>query len=349
MRSRKNIQLYQASIARKKRKSKSKAKARRRNLPRKVRVTRHKSSYRHPYIKPFQTLLLESDFRIVSNPALVIKQLNTILKARGKNAKSIRLDLDLRNVVHFDLGALTCLLSTLRFTTNYAGNLPTDPTCRIFFEESGFLSLMRDINGNLFKSPNSNNLMFEKGTDKTSNRKVGEEIKKAIKHLTGNESTFPPVYSIIQEICPNSIEHANSKVKDINWMMGIHYEDDKVCFAMADKGYGILKTIKKSLPQKVLDKFRDEKEILLSAFSKEYQSQTEDDNRNKGLPRIKLVADKGYVQNMIVITNSTLLNLSNPEDSQLLGANFGGTFYYWEITKETYQRWKHKKQSPTIS
>ncbi|MCM1177813.1 MAG: hypothetical protein NC335_08725 [Bacteroides sp.] len=335
--------MRQEAVMRRHRKTNNKAKARRKSRPkRRVRLPRS-SNYGKTYVKPRYTLKLKPDFRIIDNPEIVAEQLRDLLKCRGKNEKHIRLDLDLRGVTHFDLGALTCLLSFLRFTTNYQGNHPEDPECRKFFVDSGFLTLMTDVNGHRFSATNSNNLMFEKGTDKTSNAKVGHEIRKAVKYLTGSEDRFQPVYSIIQEICPNSIEHANKKDKDVNWMMGIQYNGDKVCFAMSDKGYGILKTIKKTMSQILLDTFKDDKDILLAAFDKKYQSQTEDDNRNKGLPRIKSVADAGFVQNLTVITNNTLLNLSDDSKSRKLGVNFGGTFYYWEITKDTYYKWKLKK------
>lgn len=330
---------------RKRRKANAKAKAKRKSLPKKKRKTPKMRSGNIPYFSPYIDYPLASDFRIIENPKVVIKQLNEILTVRGKNPGKTRLNLNLSQVTHFDLGALTCLLSTLRFTTNYIGNYPNVPACRQFFEESGFLNLMRDVNGNKFEVKNDKNLMFEKGTDKTSNSRVGYEIKRAVKYLTGKECTFPPVYSIIQEICPNSIEHANKEAKKVNWMMGIKYEDDRVCFAMTDKGYGILKTIKKTRSQKWWDSFKDETDILQSAFGKKYQSRTEDDNRNKGLPRIKSVADDGFVQNLTVITNNTLLNLCDNSRSKLLGLNFGGTFYYWEITEDTYNKWKNKKLS----
>lgn len=343
--SKKNIRIRQESIMRHRRKSNAKSKSRRRYSRRNKLTIPKYHGRRNPYVAPYVTIDLKKDFRIIDNPSEVVDQFNKILSCRKRQERSIRLDLNLRGVCHFDLGALTCLLSTLRFTTNYRGNHPDDKNCREFFEKSGFLTLMHDINGHQFATPNTNNLMFEKGTDKTSNAKVGGEIKRAIKYLTGEEGKFQPVYSIIQEICPNSIEHANSDTRKVNWMMGIQYDDGKVCFALADKGYGILRTIKKTMTQKVRDQFRNDIEILCAAFDKEYQSQTDDDNRNKGLPRIKSVADAGYIQNLTVITNNTLLNLSDVSKSRMLGVNFGGTFYYWEITKETYNRWKTRKQS----
>ncbi len=340
-----HIRLQQESILRKHRRSKAKAKARRRCKKRQAYDQPKEPRYGAPYRKPIKIASLANDFRILENADTVIKDLNMILTCRGKNKKITKLHIDMTNVTNFDLGSLTCLLSTLRFTENYQGNEPKDPSCKEYFETSGFLTWMRDISGRKFIATNGNNLIFEKGVDKTSNAKVGQEIRKAIKYLTEKENPFPPVYSIIQEICPNSIEHANTKKSDINWLMGIRYEKNKVCFAMCDKGQGILKTIRKSRRQIIGDAFSDDMSILQRAFDKKYQSATEDENRNKGLPRIKSVCDDGFVDNLTVITNKTLLNLSDNSKSQSLGSEFAGTFYYWEITKDNYDKWEKNKKS----
>lgn len=327
---------------------KAKAKIKARNKSKKKRheySSSNRNSYKQPYVKPRETANLSSDFRIIENTETVIRELNHVLTCRGKRQNETLLYLNISRVVRFDLGSLTCLLSTLRFTQNYIGNEPTDPGCKKYFEESGFLDWMHSLDGRRFPKYHSNNLIFEKGVDKTSNAKVGQEIRKAIKYLTGKEDTFPPVYSIIQEICPNSIEHANTKSKDRNWLMGIRYEADKVCFAMVDKGQGILKTLKKKPVQAIGDTFSDDLSILLRAFGKKYQSASNDDNRNKGLPRIKSVCDDGFVNKMTVITNSTLLNLSDADKSKRLGSEFAGTFYYWELTQDNYNKWKNRTKN----
>lgn len=323
-------------------------KSRHRNKRKRIREPKIRNSYGATYVRPSTVASLSSDFRMIGNAETVIKELNNILNCRGKKQDTIRLQVNIADVVKFDLGALTCLLSTLRFTKNYLGNKPKNLDCRKYFEDSGFLVWMRTIDGRKFPSTSSNNLIFEPGTDKTSNARVGQEIKKAIKHLTRNENPFPPVYSIIQEICPNSIEHANTRIKDRNWLMGISYESDKVCFVMVDKGQGILKTLKKNTLQHIGDTLKDDLAILSNAFGKKYQSASEDENRNKGLPTIKRYCDSGYVNNMTVITNGAMLNLSDESLSKRLGVEFAGTFYYWEITKENYDKWKRNKKSTSV-
>ena len=96
------------------------------------------------------------------------------------------------------------------------------------------------------------------------------------------------------------------------------------------------------------DRFPRTVEILSNPFITTFALERilkSDDNRNKGLPRIKAVSDEGFINNLTVITNKTLLNLSDNAQSRQLGSNFAGTFYYWEITKESYYKWKQRKQS----
>lgn len=176
-----NIRLRQESILRQRRRSQAKAKARRKNKKKQVHDIPKTPSYIRTYRKPIKIASLSQDFRILENTDAVIKELNNITACRGKQQKQIKLHVDMTKVTNFDLGSLTCLLSTLRFTENYQGNEPQDASCKDYFETSGFLEWMRDIAGRKFTSTNSNNLIFEKGIDKTSNAKVGLEIKKAIK------------------------------------------------------------------------------------------------------------------------------------------------------------------------
>lgn len=52
---------------------------------------------------------------------------------------------------------------------------------------------------------------MNRGFDKTDNAATAKEIRKAVEHITGKQGYFKPIYSIAQEICANSVEHANEK------------------------------------------------------------------------------------------------------------------------------------------
>jgi anti-sigma regulatory factor (Ser/Thr protein kinase) len=103
---------------------------------------------------------------------------------------------------------------------------------------------MRDLKGNKIETKEHKSMMVNRGFDKTSNSMVGTEIKKVVKHLTGEENTYRPVFSMVQEMCANSIEHANEENK--NWLFSVYYQDiETVCFTMTDIGHGILETLRK--------------------------------------------------------------------------------------------------------
>lgn len=53
---------------------------------------------------------------------------------------------------------------------------------------------------------------MNRGFDKTDNAATAKEIRKAVEHITGKQGYFKPIYSIAQEICANSVEHANEKI-----------------------------------------------------------------------------------------------------------------------------------------
>lgn len=82
---------------------------------------------------------------------------------------------------------------------------------------------------------------------------------------------------------------------------------------------------------------------LVGAFDKKYQSSTFDENRNKGLPRIKEANKYDYIDSLRVVTNNVFLDFENDENNLLLKNKFRGTFYYWELTKIAIEKWRNRK------
>lgn len=277
----------------------------------------------------------------------VLDFMRKIENATAKNQKVI-LTLDLRQVTSIDIGAISVLLSKINKLTQKniqaICKLPQDGNCKKMFFESGFSDHMRDLQGGrILYNKKNKNLMVNRGFDKTSNREIGLAIKDSVKYLTGVEDTFRPLYSIAQEMCANSVEHANRYNK--NWLFSVWYKDeDNVCFTMTDIGEGILGTLKRKFSQKIKEQLLiDNKEILKRAFEKKYTSVTKDVNRNKGLPKIKNISDANYINNLIVITNNVLMDFSDSTNSKVLNRKFNGTFYYWELNKTCIEIWKNRK------
>ncbi len=278
-----------------------------------------------------------------NNVLLFIKSIDKIKKQR--KFKIIEFDISQVNII--DIGAVGLMLSKInelsKLNIKVIGNLPEDSVCNELIYNSGFLNHMRDLKGRSFKLRQENsNLMVNRGFDKTSNALIGSVVRKSVGHLTGIESSYRPLYSIIQEMCANSVEHAN--IQNKNWLFSVWYKnEDEVCFTMTDIGSGVLKTINRKFSQIIKESMLiDNVQILNRAFDKKYQSITGDINRNKGLPKIKNAAVNNYIKNLKVITNDVILDFSSETNSKEIKQNFNGTFYYWELDKKCIEKWKSR-------
>lgn len=316
------------------------------------RVHKKKNEFKLPYYKSRRyTLSLPENFSLLNNTQGTVNAITEILRtSREKDCSSIYIQME--HVKNLDVSATALLLSVVNSLSkkyiNIFGSIPIDEKVSDFLSDTGFLDHMTDLQGKHFERKTANpNLMIERGFDKTSNKQVGEAIKKAVKYLTGTESPYQPVYSITQEMCANSIEHANQYKMNKNWLFTVFYEPDKVIFTMTDVGVGILSTLKKKKRQEILDsiKQKTDLDVLYGAFDKKYLSATLDNNRNKGLPKIRETSMNGYVNNLKVLTNNVLLDFANAPNSRSINSKLNGTFYYWELTKESIDIWKKRKQN----
>lgn len=342
------VRLRANKLERKRRRSNRKK--RELNIRRNVRdnYPRERRNPNQRHYKPPSKVVVSAlpDFSLLDNTDNVlcfIKKIDRIKKQR----KFDIIEFDISQVNKIDIGSVGLMLSKInelsRLNFRVIGNMPKDPVCNELIYNSGFLNHMKDLKGRSFKlRQESSNLMVNRGFDRTSNALIGSVVRKAVKHLTGTESSYRPLYSIIQEMCANSVEHAN--IQNKNWLFSVWYKsEDEICFTMTDIGSGVLKTISRKFSQIIKESMLiDNVQILDRAFEKKYQSKTGDINRNKGLPKIKTTAVNNYVKNLIVITNDVLLDFSNDVNSNKTKHNFNGTFYYWELDRKCIEIWKNR-------
>lgn len=297
--------------------------------------------------QPLEILIAPALFTLFNHTENVISFINEIDKCEKKRRiRSIKFEL--KEIIEIDIGAISLLLSKINelssLNINFIGTLPKNEIAKSFIIDSGFLDKMKNLKTGKNFIRSSKNLIVNRGFDRIDNKTTAEEIKKCVEHLTGISEYFQPVYSIIVEICSNSVEHANEEIRKKNWVIATNYLDDEVQFTLTDIGEGIIKTIKK---KKMHDLFRitgilKTTEIMINAFNKEYESRTLDTNRNKGLPRIFDVSNKKYIDNLIVISNNVFLDFNNHENTRVLKKNFRGTFYFWRINKKCIDLWKKR-------
>jgi hypothetical protein len=288
-------------------------------------------------------------FNHPENVSRIVEEINSYKKRKGYK---VIIKLDLSDIENIDLGAISFLLAKVNEMSNYKhvsfwGNFPTHEQCKQRFVESGFLQYMKDFSGKKFEKHGENHL-FDVGYEKTSNEQVGMTIKKSMKFLLGDEAHFKPVYSIIQEMCSNSVEWAKGeKSRSKNWLLGVRLDEEdhkSLVFTMTDVGYGILHTLKRKFRDQFRDQvsFANDSVILFQAFEKKYGSKSGKVNRNKGLPLILDRFEKRFIRDLKVITNNVLLNFENNSESRILTKNIPGTAYFWRIDLKCIETWKQQ-------
>ena len=314
-----------------------------RSCRRKHQITTYKDSATYQNTLPMISFKAPSSFTMATHSEYVINYVNSIYKAVQDKENKCRIVLDVEDVQNTDNGAIGMLLALINALSqkhiHTLGNLPRSEEPNRIFVNSGFLGHVRLLQGK--KSRTTDNFIVQKGKDKTNSPAIGREVRKIIKHLTGEEATYKPLYTLIGEMVSNSIEHANIQHKDKNWLLSIHYETDKVVIMVTDIGKGIMMTLRKKFDQKLKDTFISSVDTLLNLFSGRYQSSTFEKNRNKGLPFIKECFDNNFISNLFVITNNVYLDFNN-NNSREMTSNFRGTFYSWEVTRNNIEIWNKR-------
>lgn len=275
------------------------------------------------------------DFTLLGNTDAVLKFIAEFKSVKGIAENIDTVTLDMSNVTKIDIGAINLLLSAqydISFhNVNFIGKLPIDIEARTLFHDSGYLAHMRKIGGGSFASNERHDLILKLGKEHTRNESVGKAINEAMHFLTGSKDHYAPVYSAIMEMAPNSIEHAYEENK--HWILGMHCDDETnmVSFTFTDNGLGIIKTLNRKYSSEIRDRFLGKNvQVIVEAFNKKFGSRTEEINRNKGLPMIKKIFNRGKIKNLILITDNVFFDFEK-NSGYLLNTKFAGTFYYWEI------------------
>ena len=288
-----------------------------------------------------------SDFRFVDNTE---ECLDFFRKIRDKknhyyNEGNYFVALELKKVQQIDycsVSVLKALLMDFKPQNIFVqGNSPENRECFNFLKTSGYYDGLLSLTNKTFhEKGDSDRMVFTQGSGMLSDAEDFEVVmllKKIRRHLTGQDGHCPQLRTIILEICGNSIEHSDSFKRQ--WTFGVKYEKNKVIITLIDTGKGILKTLYKRLGRKFTDFVaKTNTEVLDGAFNKKYESRTLDQNRNKGLPVIKMRFMEGYIKNLVVITNNVILNFEDMKKSQYFSHGFGfdGTIFKIELDKSCF-------------
>jgi len=284
------------------------------------------------------------DFRLLDNTKQCVDFFSEVRKNTDNNLSSI----SLKEVTQIDYASLSILSAIneefMSQKIKAQGILPENVKCKKYIIDSGFLNKMKDTRGNNFpQSTNSDSLRIEIGQDKFDKNEEINDICNTITNRVGLDiSAGKPIYSILLEICGNTVEWSEAKNKQ--WLIGVKYETERAIVTVTDLGKGILGTLQKNnqnfknflINSKDKLLVKNKIDILNETFKGKHSSKSKDINRNKGLLKIKDTFKKNQIKSLKVLTNDVILHFDDINKSQQLksSSEFEGTFYYWTITKD---------------
>lgn len=279
------------------------------------------------------------DFRFLVNTKECALFFKRIRKAGTSGIKRYRINME--NVQHIDF-ASTMMLSAigeelLDNGCGLSGNSPKRLECERYLRESGFFNKMFDQNGRRFaNATESEFITVERGQYKLTQQhyKAFRELVRHIKlHLLGQTTNTRMHNTIIKEICANSVEW--SEADKSQWTLGAKFESDKVIIVALDLGKGILEKLYIDYWEHIKNfvSFKNDADILFGAFEQKYGSTALESNRNRGLPCVKAAMDDGFIRELKVVTNNSIIDFLNGENKMFAKhrGTFNGTLYSWRI------------------
>lgn len=276
------------------------------------------------------------NFSIIENPKEMLDFFKKISKHVTNNSKVY---IDIQHVTHVTIDAIIYMLlfiEVLRDTYNFNlnGNFPDDSDAKTLLLHSGFLEQLFKSKS-IEKTRSKTILKIVTGTD-TNPIVAGEVINFALSSLNDVPSAISKSsYKNIIEAMSNTNNHAYEKSQNIKkWYLMALYDEkhNKVSFAFSDNGHGIIATVKR----RHLEKFGmvSHPAILESALNGSIynRSQTNLEERGKGLPSINSSFKRGHTDNLVIIANKAYYDVKNAAKIRLKHP-FKGTLISWDFVR----------------
>lgn len=245
--------------------------------------------------------------------------------------------INMREVQEITCGSIALLLSVLsdfmdKGLTVY-GNRPKNKDAKRVLERSGFFNFVR---GSISESDkNSKNNIICQGKHKVMQRDSAELVMQAMETVSGQKVRNQKIQSMLIEMMANSVNHAFKNVLNTRWWISASHDEDnnKVSFVFIDNGEGIVNTLGENVLKKFAYKFKDNLDLISSAFNRQIKSRTGLNYRGRGLPLIEKGCINNYFSNFTLITNNVYYT-GDISTSRLLKEDFSGTFYFFELCEE---------------
>jgi hypothetical protein len=256
----------------------------------------------------------------------------------------------LRDVERIGYDAIVVLLSIMiRYKAKklkFAGDFPADTRANAILKNSGFFeALYREefVEQNRYTVRGNNAIRTHADKDVDPEFTAGL-IASASKTVWGSDSRSQGVQRVLLELMLNTNNHASlyGQGEKHWWLTMNHFaEEKKVLFSFVDYGVGIFRSLDNKPVGNKFARWREKlgswlegksnadvlQQILSGDFHRRVSGQ---EFRGKGLPGIAQAFQRGWLSQLVIITNDVYFN-SASRKVMTLKHPFDGTLVSWEI------------------
>lgn len=242
--------------------------------------------------RPYVVQTPPKNFSLIDNPEETMAFFSDFAHEIERNQYGTHFFVDSRNVESVTVDALIYLIAILQndkqnYNLNYSfsGNFPESEEAKKVYTESGFTDY---VESKMKILPSSNNRMrIICGTN--NHPQSAKELSRFVMESLGKEKKdIHPLQKVLVELMSNVFYHAYVKNAFMakKWYMYAEHEDDYVRCVFVDTGYGIAKTARKKLNEKIREMLRirlDDAKIIESIFNNDFRTSTLESYRGNGL------------------------------------------------------------------
>lgn len=292
-------------------------------------------------------LIAPENFSILSNRGPVIEYVHRVLENIKSRKYSI---MNMHDIQHTDLATIAIVISMMMDRRNNEAKMRKYINVHIPMAgtEPGDLFRQAQFHQTVTGQGIADHTFFLSRRSTKVNVDFIDDVLKYADKFLGQDST-DQLSPIMVEIMQNTNNHANPDniLDDMNipWFLAVIEDNDtgKMIFSLVDLGIGIFESLKRKnladtsqlFDSAITDLYdNSQSKFLRTNIPKGVDSSTGLSYRGKGLQTVYTLANRGRYDTFKIVTNRALVNILDANEGVIDSADsFGGTVYYWEMSK----------------
>ena len=242
------------------------------------------------------TLKPPKNFSLINNTEETMAFFSNFANEINYGRQGMRFFIDSREVESPTVDALIYLIAILQNDTvnsmqqySFAGNYPVNSKARRVYTESGFTDYVNSEEKNLHDSNDKKRITCGIQNDSAASKELCDFVMQS---LGKSRRDIQPIQKVLIELMSNVYHHAYEKNTFMakKWYMYAEHVDDYVRCVFVDTGFGIARTARKNLGEKLrtyLGIELDDAKIIQSIFNGKFRTATNERFRGNGLSSVR--------------------------------------------------------------